>query len=79
MPTKQHIHLERKGRRQTLRIPQEFELVSDEAILRKEGECLIIEPVQKHSLLDLLATLEPIAEPVPDVDDNLPPLDDIAF
>ena len=79
MPTKQHIHLERKGDRQTLRIPQEFELASDEAILRKEGDRLIIEPVQKPSLLALLATLEPIAEPFPDVADDLPPLDDIAF
>jgi len=76
MPAKQHVHLERKGHRQTLRIPQEFELASDEAMLHKEGDRLIIEPVQKPSLLALLATLEPIDEPFPNIDD-LPPLDDI--
>jgi len=79
MPVKQHIYLEREGRRQTLRIPQEFELTSDEAMMHKEGDRLIIEPVQKQSLLALLATLEPIVDPFPDVDEDLPPLDEIEF
>jgi antitoxin VapB len=34
-----------------LRIPREFELEGDEAILRKEGDRLIIEPVRKGQLL----------------------------
>ena len=79
MPTEQYVHLERKGEGQTLRIPQGFELTSDEAILHKDGERLIIEPIQKPSLLALLATLEPITEPFPELDEGLPPLDDIVF
>ena len=78
MPVKQHVQLERKGRRQTLNIPQGFELTSDEAILHKDGDRLIIEPVRRPSLLDLLATLDPITEPFPDIDNDLGPLDDIA-
>ena len=35
----------------------------DEAIIRKEGDRLIVEPVRKGRLLALLAKLEPIAEP----------------
>ena len=43
-----------------MRIPREFELEGDEAILRKEGGCLIVEPVRKGRLLALLSTLEPL-------------------
>lgn len=79
MPTEQHVHLERRGRRQTLHIPREFELTSDEAILRMEGDRLIIEPVRKASLLAELATMQPIGTSFPDVDDGLPPLDEIVL
>ena len=65
MQTEQLVHLERVGRRQTLHIPREFELASDDAMIRKEGDRLIIEPVQKPSLLAQLATLEPIEEEIP--------------
>ena len=37
------------------RIPVEFELPGDRAILQKEGDRLIIEPVRKVGLLGLLA------------------------
>ena len=79
MPAEQLVHIERIGSQQTLRIPQEFELASDEAMIRKEGERLIIEPVRKASLLALLVTLEPIEDEFPDVDTDLPPLDDIVL
>jgi antitoxin VapB len=68
----------RNGRNQALRIPREFELEGDEAILRKEGDRLIVEPVRKGRLLALLATLEPLEEPFPDVDEDLTPLNDRA-
>ncbi len=71
-----HVRLFRNGRNQALRIPREFELEGDEAILRKEGDRLIIEPVRKGRLLDLLAGLEPLEEDFPDVDADLPALDD---
>jgi antitoxin VapB len=40
--------------------------------MRKEGKRPIIEPAPKKSLLALLATLEPIAEEFPPIDDRLP-------
>ena len=59
MSTVHHARLFRNGRNQALRIPKEFELKGDEAIVRKEGDKLIIEPVKKGGLLQLLATLKP--------------------
>ncbi|UFP95810.1 antitoxin [Gloeobacter morelensis] len=78
MPTERHVRLFRNGRNQALRIPREFELPSEEAIIRKEGDRLIIEPLRRRSLLALLATLEPLEDEFPDIDD-LPPLDDVNF
>lgn len=75
--SERHVRLFRNGRNQALRIPREFELEGEEAILRKEGDRLIVEPVRKGRLLALLASLEPLTEPFPDVDNGLPPLDDI--
>jgi antitoxin VapB len=71
-----HVRLFRNGRNQALRIPREFELEGNEAILRKEGDRLIVEPIRKGQLLTLLASLPPIEEPFPDVDEDLPALDD---
>jgi antitoxin VapB len=75
--TERHVRLFRNGRNQALRIPREFELEGDEAILRKEGDRLIIEPVRKGGLLAVLASLEPLEETFPDVDEDLAPLDDV--
>ena len=72
-----HVRLFRNGRNQAVRIPRDFELEGTEAILRREGDCLIIEPVRKGRLLDLLARLQPLPDGFPDVDDTLPPLDDV--
>ena len=72
-----HVRLFRNGRNQALRIPREFELDAEEATVRKEGDRLIIEPVKKRGLADLLATLDPIDEEFPDVDEGLLPLDDV--
>lgn len=72
-----HVRLFRNGRNQALRIPREFELEGDEAVIHREGDRLIIEPVRKGKLLALLATLEPLEESFPDVDETLPPLDDV--
>ncbi len=64
-----HVRLFRNGRNQAVRIPREFEFDSDEAIMRREGERLILEPVPKGNLLDVLRALGPLEEPFPDVDD----------
>jgi len=77
--TERHVRLFRNGRNQALRIPREFELEGDEAILRKEGDRLVIEPVRKGRLLALLASLEPLDETLPEIDDDLPLLDDVAL
>ena len=77
MQSERHVRLFRNGRNQALRIPREFELEGDEAIIHKEGDKLIIEPVRKGKLLTLLATLEPLDEAFPDVDEGLLPLDDV--
>ena len=74
-----HVRLFRNGRNQALRIPREFELEGREAIIRKEGDRLIVEPIRKGRLLALLNTLEPLDEWFPDVDENLAPPDDIAL
>ena len=75
--SERHVRLFRNGRNQALRIPREFELEGDEAIIHKEGDRLIVEPVRKGKLLSLLATLEPLKETFPDIDATLPPLDDV--
>ena len=75
--TERHVRLFRNGRNQALRIPREFELEGDEAILRKKGDCLIVEPIRKGRLLALLGDLEPLDEPFPDVDEDLAPPDDV--
>lgn len=77
MHTERHVRLFRSGRSQALRIPREFELPGDEAVIHKEGDRLIVEPVQKLTLLEVLADLDSLDEEFPDVDEGLPPPDDI--
>jgi len=67
-----HVRLFRNGRNQALRIPREFELEGNEAIIRKEGDRLIVEPIRKGRLLALLAALDPIEQAFPDVGEDLP-------
>lgn len=72
------VKLFRNGRNQAVRIPVEFELPGDEAVMRKEGDRLIIEPKKKKSdLLEWLATLEPWDEDFPDLDEKQPPPEDV--
>ncbi|MBV8767154.1 MAG: AbrB/MazE/SpoVT family DNA-binding domain-containing protein [Hyphomicrobiales bacterium] len=72
-----HVKLFKNGRNQAVRIPREFELPGHDAIIRKEGHRLIIEPAQRKSLLALLATLTPLDEDFPTVID--PPPESIEF
>jgi antitoxin VapB len=66
------VKLFRNGRNQSLRIPREFELPGDEATIRREGSTLVIEPAPRKSLLDLLASWEPLDEEFPEIDDPPP-------
>jgi len=70
--TARHVKVFKNGRNQAIRIPREFELPGDEAIMRKEGELLIIEPVPSKSLLALMERLEPLEEDFPPIID-VPP------
>jgi antitoxin VapB len=72
MNNERHVRLFRNGRNQAVRIPREFELPGEDAILRKDGDRLILEPVRKRSLLALLATIEPLDEDFPEIDDPPP-------
>ncbi len=67
MIPERHVKLFKNGRNQAVRIPREFELPGNEAVMRKEGERLIIEPVEPKSLLAVLATLQPLDEEFPPI------------
>jgi antitoxin VapB len=68
------VRLFKNGRSQAVRIPREFELPGDEAILHRDDRGrLILEPVPRPRLLDLLATWEPL-----DKKDQLPEIEDRA-
>ena len=77
MQVERHVKLFRNGRNQALRIPREYELPGDEAVVRKEGNKLIIEPVQQRSLLKVVAGWQPLPDTFPDIDADLLPLDDV--
>jgi antitoxin VapB len=67
-----HVKLFRNGRNQAVRIPREFELPGDDAIMHKDGGRLIIEAAPPRSLLALLATLQPIDDEFPVIGDQPP-------
>jgi len=69
MQREKHVSLFRNGRNQAIRIPREFELEGTEAIIHKEGDKLIIEPVKKKSLKALLAILPTLDEDFPEIVD----------
>jgi antitoxin VapB len=66
------VRLFKNGRNQAVRIPREFELPGKQAILRKDGERLIIEPAHPKSLLAVLAKLQPLDETFAPVEDQPP-------
>lgn len=62
----------RNGRNQAVRIPREFEFPCNEAVMRREGKRLVIEPAPARSLLAVLARLKPLKENFPPVEDKPP-------
>lgn len=72
MNAERHVKLFRNGRNQAVRIPREFELPGEDAIMRRDGERLIIEPAPTGSLLALLASWEPLDEQFPAIADPPP-------
>lgn len=74
--TERHLKIFKNGRNQAVRIPREFELSGEDVIMRKEGDRLIIEPAPPKVLLALLATLAPLHEDFPPIEDlNPDPID----
>jgi antitoxin VapB len=65
-----HVKLFKNGRNQAVRIPREFELPGEDAVIRQDGQRLIIEPAPPKSLLAVLAAL-------PALDEEFPPIQDL--
>jgi len=72
MSAERKVRLFRNGRNQAVRIPRDLELPGQEALLRKDGDRLILEPHPPRSLLAVLATLEPLEEEFPAIADPPP-------
>ncbi|NTE89294.1 antitoxin [Agrobacterium rubi] len=63
------------GRSRAIRIPKEFEFEADQVeISMNENGDLLVHPVKKRSLLELLASLEPLSEEdwMPEIEDYPP-------
>jgi len=76
MAVERKVRLFRNGRNQAVRIPRDLELPGSEALLRKEGNRLVVEPMPRRSLLELLSTWDPLDEGLPAIDD-LGPVEDV--
>ncbi|MCY4613211.1 MAG: AbrB/MazE/SpoVT family DNA-binding domain-containing protein [Nitrospira sp.] len=77
MIPERHVKLFKNGRNQAVRIPREFELPGEDALIRKEGDRLIIEPTRPKSLLAVLSTLRPLDEKFPPIPEL--PVDPVEF
>jgi antitoxin VapB len=77
MPEQRHVRLFRNGRNQAVRIPVEFELPGNEAVMHRDGDRLVIEPLRKRGLVALLKSMRPLTEELPQIDDPVPPPEDV--
>ncbi|CAM5286169.1 AbrB/MazE/SpoVT family DNA-binding domain-containing protein [uncultured Sphingorhabdus sp.] len=77
MTDQRHVRLFRNGRNQAVRIPVEFELPGDEAIMHRDGDRLVIEPVRKRGLIALLKSMKPIDEAFPEIPDPVAPAETV--
>src|SRR3546814_1585077 len=50
----------RNNMSQALRIPADFELPGDRVMIHRDGDRLIIVPVRRKNLLEVLASLQPL-------------------
>ena len=71
-PTSRQVRLFRNNRNQAVRIPVEFELPGTEAMMSRDGDRLILEPVRKAGLAALLETWQVEGEQLPDIVDPPP-------
>ncbi|MGQ0563552.1 MAG: antitoxin [Gemmobacter sp.] len=63
----------RNNKSQAVRIPADFEMPGDRVMIHRDGEKLVLEPVRRKNLLEILAGLQPLGpdDQFPDVDDTL--------
>ena len=66
----------RNNKSQAVRIPADFEFGCDRVSIQRDGDRLIITPVHRKNLLDVLGNMEPLSpeDRFPEIDDTLPPL-----
>jgi len=77
MSEQRRVRLFRNGRNQAVRIPVEFELPGNEAVLHRDGDRLVIEPLRKRGLVALLKSMKPLNEDFPDIADPAPRREDV--
>ena len=63
MRKRRHVRLFRNGRNQAVQIPVEFELPGNEAMMHRDGDRLVIEPIPKCGLIALLKTMKSLEFP----------------
>ena len=64
------VRLFRYGRNQAFRIPREFEFSADEVLISREGDRLVVVPVQQPpSLAEVLSRLKPLDKDFPNTTD----------
>jgi antitoxin VapB len=69
----------RNNKAQAVRIPADFELPGDRVLIHQDGARLIIEPMARKNILQVLADLQPLGpeDQFPEIDDDLLPLRDV--
>jgi antitoxin VapB len=68
-----HVRLFKNGTSQAVRIPREFELPGNEAVLRRDEQGrLILESIPRRNLLGIVASWKPLSKK-----DQLPEIDDL--
>jgi antitoxin VapB len=77
MSEQRRVRLFRNGRNQAIRIPVEFELPGNEAVVHRDGDRLVIEPLRKRGLVALLKSMKPVNERFPDIADPVPRREDV--
>ena len=77
MPQQQSLSREaklfRNNKSQAVRIPADFELPGDRVTIHQDGDRLVIEPVRRKNLLEVLSELKPLEprDTFPEINDDL--------
>lgn len=74
-PVSREAKLFRNNKSQAVRIPADFELPGDRVMIHREGDRLVIEPIRRKNIVEVLASLEPLGadDEFPDIDSTLLP------